>query len=222
MKTKIFDKLPSTNDYAALVDEDEDFAIVANEQTGGKGTKGRTFSSKRGGLYLTLVKYDPCLAKDAFSIMATSCLAVARTLGEFGVDAKIKWANDVYVGEKKICGILIKNSFQGERVKKSIIGIGVNLNNELPGELRDIATTAKENLGKEVDRDNFLAALLKNLYEHYSIDEYRAKSMAIGRRIKVFEGETTYDAEAVGVADNGNLILSNGKILSYGEVSVKF
>lgn len=221
IKKIYFDEIDSTNDYAISHDEPSDFAVIAKRQTGGKGTKGRSFSSEIGGAYLTLVRYYPLKAENSFKIMASSCLAVAKTLGVYGINASVKWANDVLAGGKKICGILIKNSFEGEYVKKSVIGIGVNLNNEIPKELRDVAVTAKELINREIDTDEFIDRLIENLYEDYSMDEYRSKNIVLGKEIKVIEGEKTYYAKAAGIADNGNLILSDGRILSYGEVSIR-
>lgn len=221
IKKIYFDEIDSTNDYAISRDEPSDFAVIAKRQTGGKGTKGRSFSSETGGAYLTLVRYYPLKAENSFKIMASSCLAVAKTLGVYGINASVKWANDVLVGAKKICGILIKNSFEGEYVKKSVIGIGVNLNNEIPKELSGIAVTAKELINREIDTDEFIDRLIENLYEDYSMDEYRSKNIVLGKEIKVIEGEKTYYAKAAGIADNGNLILSDGRILSYGEVSIR-
>lgn len=221
IKKIYFDEINSTNDYAISHDEPSDFAVIAKRQTGGKGTKGRSFSSEIGGAYLTLVRYYPLKAENSFKIMASSCLAVAKTLGVYGINASVKWANDVLAGGKKICGILIKNSFEGEYVKKSVIGIGVNLNNEIPKELSDVAVTAKELINREIDTDEFIDRLIENLYEDYSMDEYRSKNIVLGKEIKVIEGEKAYYAKAAGIADNGNLILSDGRILSYGEVSIR-
>ena len=96
MKTTIFDTLPSTNDYCETREFGEDTAIIAREQTGGKGTKGRSFSSPRGGVYLSLVRYYPCKAENSFSLMIASCMAVVKTLELYGVSAEVKWPNDVF------------------------------------------------------------------------------------------------------------------------------
>lgn len=101
MKTTIFDTLPSTNDYCETREFGEDTAIIAREQTGGKGTKGRSFSSLRGGVYLSLVRYYPCKAENSFSLMIASCMAVVKTLELYGVSAGVKWPNDVFLNGKK-------------------------------------------------------------------------------------------------------------------------
>lgn len=220
MKTIIFDEISSTNEYSETHDFSEDTVVIAKRQTGGKGTKGRSFSSCEGGVYLSLVRLYPCKTDNAFSIMVASCMAVVRTLESYGVCPKIKWANDVYVNGKKICGILIKNSFEGENVKKSITGIGVNVNNDLPDELSDIAVNLKSIVG-EVDTEEFAKRLVENLYGKYGIEEYKSYNMVLGKEITVINGEKSYKAVAKDISDGGNLILENGEKLSYGEISVK-
>ena len=221
MKTTIFDTLPSTNDYCETREFGEDTAIIAREQTGGKGTKGRSFSSPRGGVYLSLVRYYPCKAENSFSLMIASCMAVVKTLELYGVSAGVKWPNDVFLNGKKICGILIKNSFEGENVKKSITGIGVNVNNDIPKDLADIAINLKSVVG-EVDIDEFYKRLIENLYADYSVDEYRSRNIVLGKEITVIKNGEARKAVAEDVASDGSLVLKGGERLFYGEVTIRF
>lgn len=221
MKTTIFDTLPSTNDYCETREFGEDTAIIAREQTGGKGTKGRSFSSPRGGVYLSLVRYYPCKAENSFSLMIASCMAVVKTLELYGVSAGVKWPNDVFLNGKKICGILIKNSFEGENVKKSITGIGVNVNNDIPKDLADIAINLKSVVG-EVDIDEFYKRLIENLYADYSVDEYRLRNIVLGKEITVIKNGESRKAVAEDIAADGSLVLKGGERLFYGEVTIKF
>lgn len=221
MKTTIFDTLPSTNDYCETREFGEDTAIIAREQTGGKGTKGRSFSSLRGGVYLSLVRYYPCKAENSFSLMIASCMAVVNTLELYGVSAGVKWPNDVFLNGKKICGILIKNSFEGENVKKSITGIGVNVNNDIPKDLADIAINLKSVVG-EVDIDEFYKRLIENLYADYSVDEYRSRNIVLGKEITVIKNGESRKSVAEDVAADGSLVLKGGERLFYGEVTIRF
>lgn len=221
MKTTIFDTLPSTNDYCETHEFGEDTAIIAREQTGGKGTKGRSFSSPRGGVYLSLVRYYPCKAENSFSLMIASCMAVVKTLELYGVSAGVKWPNDVFLNGKKICGILIKNSFEGENVKKSITGIGVNVNNDIPKDLADIAINLKSVVG-EVDIDEFYKRLIENLYADYSVDEYRSRNIVLGKEITVIKNGESRKAVAENIAADGSLVLKGGERLFYGEVTIRF
>lgn len=221
MKTTIFDTLPSTNDYCETREFGEDTAIIAREQTGGKGTKGRSFSSLRGGVYLSLVRYYPCKAENSFSLMIASCMAVVKTLELYGVSAGVKWPNDVFLNGKKICGILIKNSFEGENVKKSITGIGVNVNNDIPKDLADIAINLKSVVG-EVDIDEFYKRLIENLYADYSVDEYRSRNIVLGKEITVIKNGESRKVVAEDIAADGSLVLKGGERLFYGEVTIRF
>lgn len=221
MNTTIFDTLPSTNDYCETREFGEDTAIIAREQTGGKGTKGRSFSSPRGGVYLSLVRYYPCKAENSFSLMIASCMAVVKTLELYGVSADVKWPNDVFLNGKKICGILIKNSFEGENVKKSITGIGVNVNNDIPKDLADIAINLKSVVG-EVDIDEFYKRLIENLYADYSVDEYRSRNIVLGKEITVIKNGESRKAVAEDIAADGSLVLKGGERLFYGEVTIRF
>ncbi len=249
MKITIFEKIPSTNEYCEERDFNEDTAIIAREQTGGKGTKGRSFASPKGGAYLSLVRLYPCKANEAFSIMVASCMAVVKTLDFYGVKADIKWPNDVYVGGRKICGILIKNSLEGDMVKKSVTGVGVNVNADIPAELKDIAINLKSLVG-EVDLDEFCRRLIENLYGKYSVEEYRRLNIVLNKEITVIENlpsertnnaannddggseaaadgansrekERVYKAVAETVANDGSLVLKNGKRLFCGEVTIR-
>lgn len=222
MKTIIFDSVPSTNDeLKKLKNPEEDVVMIARMQTGGRGSKGRSFSCEKGGAYLSLLRLYPCKAKDAFSIMITAALSVVRTLGAFGVTSEIKWPNDVFAGGRKICGILIENVLEGENVARSITGIGVNVNNPLPESLRETAVSVYELTGVKADIDTFVSTLIYNLYQPYTIEEYRSHLGFLNKEITVIRGCETYKAVAAGVTDDGNLILADGEILSAAEITIR-
>lgn len=113
IKIKKFSRIVSTQEYADKMKKyGENLIVTAGKQSGGKGTKGRSFSSEKGGVYLSSLLYYPNFpAEKSFLIMAGTCAAVCRTLEEGGLQAKIKWPNDVFVNGKKICGILTENTF---------------------------------------------------------------------------------------------------------------
>ena len=222
MRTIVFDKLPSTNDYAKkLKNLNEDVAIIAKRQTKGRGTKGRSFVSCDGGIYLTLVKLYPCLAKDSFSIMIGSALSVVKTLRAFGINAGIKWPNDILVNNKKICGILIENVFEGESVKKAVIGIGLNVNNEISEEIKDIAISCKQILNKELSVDTLTATLIYNLYGENTFEEYRKHCLFIGEEVSITSQNRVYKAIIEDILPNGNLLLKGGEVLSSAEVTIR-
>ncbi len=225
MKILRFEELSSTNDFVKEKRaEGEDLLVLAKKQTGGKGTKGRSFSSNEGGVYLTkLVFYKDFLAKDAFLVMARAAVAVCKTLEKFSLSPKIKWANDVFVGDKKICGILIENVFSGNKISSSTIGVGLNVNNVLPTELKEIATTMQEQKGEKLDFSAVESTLIEYLNEEFSMSEYLSRVGYLNREILLKKGEELVPAIPIRVEENGALVvLIDGKTerVFAGEVSL--
>ncbi len=223
MIVEFLQKVDSTNSYAQKFVTRKQNAIVRAEiQTNGKGTKGRTFISEKGGLYLTKVKFYEFLpAEQAFSVMINSAMAVVSTLLAYGINAGIKWPNDIIVNGKKICGILITNRFCGDLVEHSIIGIGLNVNNEISPEICDIATSISKVLGKQVDENGVFFTLMQNLEQQFSVEEYKKASLLFGKKVTVIRGENTFDTVVKDLLPDGRLLLENGEILSAGEIDLK-
>lgn len=124
------DECMSTN-AAIPADAPHGFALAARSQTAGRGQRGSSWESEPGMNVTMSVVLRPqaVSAREQFAISVAAALAVAETLDEFGVvGAEVKWPNDIYVGNRKICGILIENSLSGSMVGRSIVGIGLNVN----------------------------------------------------------------------------------------------
>ena len=216
-------KVDSTNEYIKrYLKKRKDALVRADEQTAGKGTKGRSFISQKGGLYLSKLTFHEGLAvKDAWSIMVDSAMAVVKTLLAFNVEPQIKWPNDIWVNGKKICGILIQNGFCGDMVDYSLVGIGVNVNNEIADEIKDIAVSLKQALGKEISVESFFLSLMLNFVSGSSIEDYKKFSAVLGKKITVTKGDIVYEAVAEDILNNGALKLINGELLYAGEVGLK-
>ena len=198
MKRIFLEEIPSTNDYAKARRKDkENLLVVAKRQTGGRGTKGRSFSSGTGGVYLSRLEfYENFPAKDAFRIMQGAAAAVCETLSSFGVTPQIKWPNDVYVNGKKICGILIENTFCGYLISSSVVGIGLNVCNRLPVELSSIATSLCLETGKEIGVDEVVERLLE-VWGRENIHERYAQYLGwLGEEITLIIGENEGKIEA--------------------------
>lgn len=226
MKILHFDEISSTNTFAKeKIKDGESLIVTASRQTGGRGTKGRSFSSNEGGVYLTkLTFYGDFPSKKAFLIMASAAVAVCKTLEKFSLRPVIKWANDVFVRDKKICGILIENGFSGERVAYSIVGIGINVYNDLPQELQDIATTVYQETGKKISVNEVKRELIARLNDVFDMQEYIDRVGYLGKIATITEGEKNFRALLVGVQNTGELIIEeNGKrrAVCHGEVSLK-
>lgn len=216
-------KVDSTNKYILRYVKDRQDAIVyADEQTDGAGTKGRSFISEKGGLYVSFLKFYRFLpAKNAFKIMLDYSVGVVKTLAAFGIKAQIKWPNDIYVNGKKICGILIKNSFSGELVDYSIAGIGINVNNDIAAPIKDIAISMKSVAQNSFNIDSVLMSLSANVFSENTIQEYREHSLVLGKKIKVIRNNSVSIEQAEDITEDGRLILKNGEILSAAELDLK-
>ena len=222
MKTISVESIDSTNTYLKkLKKPTEDTLIIAKKQTGGRGTKGRSFICEEGGVYMSLLKLYPCKAEESFSIMMNSAVAVVKTLSAFDVKAKIKWPNDIIVNGKKICGILIENVFEGEDVARSIVGIGLNVNNPIGKEIKDIAISIKEVLAKEVSVATVVATLVFNLYQQTSFEEYKKHLLYMGEEVTVITQKSTYRAVIEDILPNGNIKTRVGEILSSAEITIR-
>ncbi len=215
----------STNEYLKRLDGEEDTIVTALRQTAGKGTKGRSFSSADGGLYLSVMRfYENFSAANAFEIMINSCVAVCKTVEGFGIKPVIRWANDVLVNGRKICGTLIENTFAGANIRRSIVGMGINVNNELPSELRQIAVSMREILGKRLSLQTVKKAHIANLQKSFTIDDYKNYIDWFGKEVALHTDTESYTATALDVTADGRLVVSrDGKIIeiSSAEVSLR-
>ena len=216
-------KVDSTQEYIKkYVKKRKDAIVYADVQTRGAGTKGRSFISEKGGLYISKLTFHNNLkCVDAWSVMVDNAMAVVKTLMAFGANPQIKWPNDIWVNGKKICGILTQNAFCGDNVDYSIVGIGINLNNQISEEIKDIAISLKEVTGKEINIESFLFSLTLNLSSSCSLEEYKKYSVVLGKNITVSRGGEVFEAVAVDICKDGSLKLSNGESLYAGEINLK-
>ncbi len=219
-----FDSMPSTQDFLREKrSEGQNMLAVASVQTTGKGTKGRSFECAEGGLWLSaLVFHENAPAKDAFLMMSRAAVAVCKTLEGYGLTPKIKWANDVLLDGKKVCGILTENELSGVKIRSTLWGIGLNVNNPLSTELAPIATTVSARLGRPLDLQAVEQRLLRNLLAPFSFEEYRSRMAYLGEEIPFIVGDRVKYATLLGVNERGELLLEeNGQAVAYpyGEIA---
>jgi BirA family biotin operon repressor/biotin-[acetyl-CoA-carboxylase] ligase len=152
-----FDELTSTMDVAReMIDYGCEYAVVAKVQTDGRGRHGRKWISNEGGLWISIVwkHVDKNLLKYMFLVVAKS---IVETLKNFGISSRIKLPNDIYAENRKISGILIENLRACV-----IIGIGINVNNDLDEEMGD-ATSCRNIIGCTLNLDSVLNLTIENL-----------------------------------------------------------
>ncbi len=209
------DELPSTNDRAReLADAGAGHGevVVAECQTAGRGRRGRSWASPAGrNLYLSVILRPALPPQRATELTLVASIAACDACRRAGVEAGIKWPNDVLVDGRKVAGILTELSAEPDVVHWVVVGIGVNLNaaaSDFPEEVRAIATSLAIARGQPVPRALFAAALLADL-EHWLDrhaaegfapirEAWRERSVTLGRRVTVeVEG-----AEVTGVAED--------------------
>lgn len=210
----------STQDVAraeAERDAPEGTAVLAEEQTGGRGRLGRPWVSPAGkNLYLTLVMRPPARHLRILSIVAP--LAVAEALeGATRLTCRVKWPNDVLVGGRKIAGVLTETTLAGGAVKYALVGMGVNVNLDVGAvpEIADTATSVRRELGRDVSREEVLAALLNTFEARYSDAQegdaafraWRSRLETLGQRVRATLGERVEEGIAEDVDAQGSLLI---------------
>ncbi len=224
MRVIELEETDSTNEYLKRLNPSEDTAVFAKRQTAGRGTKGRSFSSREGGLFVSVCRlYEGLPASNAFEIMVNCCVAVCKTLEYFGVKPVIRWANDVLVNGKKICGTLIENTFSGGNITRSIVGMGINVNNVIPDELKDIAVSLSV-LGKNIEVEQVKEVLMTNLTGNYAVSDYKKYVDWLGKKVTLKCGGESFTAIALDIGDDGRLIAEReGEVIkiSSAEVSLR-
>lgn len=170
-----FDTLDSTNSEALRGNYPEGTIVVADHQTDGRGQRGNVWNSEKSkNLTISVVHYPDIPIAESFRISMAAALSITDLLMSFGIDSKIKWPNDIYVGDLKIAGILIENSLAGDSlIRKSVIGVGLNvLQREFPSDIPN--PTSMILCGVDVSPDIVLSKLsvrfsqeLESLYSQY-------------------------------------------------------
>lgn len=212
--------VPSTNDHARdLAREGRvDVAVVADRQTGGRGRRGNRWASPRGGIYLSLI-VRPDLPPDRVPLLTLAAgVAVVRAVAPLGVDASLKWPNDVLVGDdgraRKLAGILTESSVGGGSVDWAIVGVGVNANAG-PGRLPGDAVSLRELVDGRVDRGPLTREIIDAFHSlERSPDAipvaWRAAAATTGRHVRVETASGTVTGPAVDIDPDGALLVETG------------
>ncbi|MCD8172940.1 MAG: biotin--[acetyl-CoA-carboxylase] ligase [Alistipes sp.] len=165
-----FAELVSTNDHASSAEYGEGDIVVAGSQMRGRGQRGNYWHSTLGcNLTLSLVVEPRFLpASEQFLLSETVSLAVVDTLRRYGIESTVKWPNDIYVGDKKIAGILIENDICGTVLSRSVIGIGLNVNEtDFPEHLPNPVSIAGITGRDDRDLPDILSAFVRDFDTRY-------------------------------------------------------
>ena len=208
-----------------------EMVVVCDYQTAGRGCGSNSWEAEQGKNLLMSVLMHPkkVSARTQFIITQIVSVALCRTIETvIGSEHRvtIKWPNDIYVGDKKICGVLIENSIAGRRIKDCIIGIGLNVNQtEFKSDAPNPVSIAQLT-GKEMDREEVLKLFLTNLskeYENKNVHQDYLGRMYRRDGLYPFETEgTRFMARVIGVNDDGRLMLQDedgiGHLFRFKEV----
>ena len=232
----------STNTWAKQLAEEgapHGTLVVADEQTSGRGRRGRSWKSPRGSnVYMTLLlrpELEPSRASMLTIVMGLSVAQGLKALLELPVE--IKWPNDAVLNGHKLCGILTEMSAQVDYINYVVVGTGINVNfTEFPEELKDIATSLMVETGRTVNRAEVIAAVLRAFERNYEIfirtgdltglqGEYSQILANRNREVRVLDPKEPYEGVALGINAQGELLVRReDKTVTEvyaGEVSVR-
>lgn len=216
----------------------EGTVIIAREQTSGRGRMGRSFYSPNStGIYFSIILRPTLSMEDSLKITTATAVAVAKAIETIAkLPAKIKWVNDIFVDDKKVCGILTEASlnFESGGLEYAVVGIGLNIATEsFPEDLKNVAGS----IYKEKPEDSpvtsiLLAEILNNigqimnsLTDNKYLDEYKSRSFLIGKKILVLRNNDSIPAKAIDVDDKARLVVEyqdkTREALTSGEVSIR-
>lgn len=245
-KIEVYDVIDSTNNaaknYAMKSGGREVFdrVFVANCQTAGRGRLGRSFySPPKTGLYMSFLLHPQILAESAVMLTTAASVAVCRAIeNTANVRPEIKWVNDIYISNKKVCGILTEavTDFESGAVESVVIGIGINISTEdFPDDLGGVAgnigcaaaleTNIRSRLAAEVINQvqSIICEDILSRGDRGYIKDYKERSMVLGKDIIILNTNET--ARAVDIDDEGGLVAVTAegkeKVLSTGEISIR-
>ena len=217
-----FDTIDSTNIYAKNLlkkQTGEGTVVIAGIQKKGRGRKKRQWFSPKGGLWFSIILYPNVPPHHGMLVTMTISVSIAIALNKvLGFATVIKWPNDLLLNNKKVCGILTELDAEIDKINYCIVGIGINVNNKIDPELKDIATSLKiENKNKQVFKVELLKQILLEIdhnYIHllnknfnYIRNLWFSFSNIIGKKIRVNSEDGIYNGTVTGIDDSGCLML---------------
>ena len=241
-KMECFEVIGSTNTTAMQMAEEgapHGTLVVADRQDSGKGRRGRSWVMPAGiAIAMSIVlKPEELLPGNAPMLTLVSALAVARAIREqTGLEAAIKWPNDIVIDGKKVCGMLTEMSTQIDYINHIVVGIGINVHNEqFPEELIDRATSLYLASGKHFSRAVLVEAVCENFEHYYEIfmrtqelsglqAEYDSWMVNKDRQVRILDPQGEYEGKSLGITERGELLVETPegvRKVDSGEVSVR-
>lgn len=237
-----FQETDSTNTQAKALAEKgapHGTIVAADCQLAGKGRRGRVWESPSGrDIYVTLLLRPQIAPVKAPMLTLVMAMAVAEAVREYtGLEAGIKWPNDIVVSGKKVCGILTEMSVEADYISYVVIGTGINVNQpSFPEELAERASSLYLETGRQWKRAPLLALVLEKFEQYYALfsasedlsgiqEAYNRILVNAGREVRIMEPEGEYTAFARGINEKGELLVQKDggqeEAVYAGEVSVR-
>ena len=236
-----FEELDSTNKEASRMARqgcEHGTLVTAEEQTAGIGRRGRNWSSENGaGIYMSMVLRPNLKTEQASMLTLVAAMAVKTAIEEMCyLKPFIKWPNDIVLNKKKICGILTELSLKGTEIDFIVVGIGINVKNQVfPEEIAQNASSILLETGKLVDKECLIEEVCKQFDIYYRKfmqtkdlslfkDEYEQALINREEKVKVLDPLGEYTGVAKGITNTGELIVDKAGencYVSSGEVSVR-
>ena len=212
---------------AAAAGEPEGYVVVADHQTAGRGRLGRAWVAPPGSALLVSVLLRPPPAGAHLAVSALACAAAAACERVAGVAPALKWPNDLLAGDRKLGGVLAETTGNLTAV---VVGLGLNVHPpaDRPDDIARLAADLDAVGGRRVARADLLDALLVELARRYEdlgavADEYRRRCVTVGQRVQVTLLDGSLTGTAVGIADDGSLLVDDGGpspvVVTAGDVS---
>ena len=223
LNIEFLDTVDSTNNYLKHLLRTRSirapFAISAYQQTSGRGQREKVWKGEPGkNIYASFLIAGEEITSSLAAMNGRVALAVCSVLTGLGLDpVRIKWPNDVYVGQHKIAGVLIENIWEGNRVKYGVVGVGLNVNQQNFEEIK--ATSIVRETGQELEVIEVLHALYESVYHAFNRDAEEVlveQNKALYRRneLVTFESETGItEYEVLAIMHNGNLMVRHGEVM---------
>lgn len=164
-----FDTLGSSNDEACKPQYVEGDIILAQRQTAGRGQRGHTWESREGENLTFSLVLEPLFLPPSEQFLISECVAlgVCDALLHYGIEAQIKWTNDIYIGDRKLAGILIEHKLQGSALARTVAGIGLNVNQKAFSDDLPNPISMAQATGREFDREEVLQTVATSLMARY-------------------------------------------------------
>jgi len=211
----------STNAVAlsSISQQQSGSVILAETQKEGRGRLSRSWASPPGGIWMSLVLRQDIPLSRVYRINMAASVSICRAISrQLGLQAAIKWPNDILIQEQKVCGILMELGAQVDRLDYAVVGVGLNANNDIaafPSQWRSTSLAAE--LGRSIDRCALIAAILNEMeralddMESQEIyEEWRSRSLTLGKRVRICSAEGDLIGQVLDLDQDGALILKQG------------